>query len=218
MIHDSHALPPGSEANAKRTGGSNEPRLLSNQTWREVDQELQQALCIAIEQIGMLWRFHHDPRQSRQIRADITAVAQWIDFLFEQRECIAIEITGQRPDLVKLGARVVCEKCRKGAKDNSGKTSGYDNSAPPLPVWKTQLEFLLACTKRVGVELFEQNCVSSNLQQFPDCLAKLANALLRLRRHLSSMGAEETRIEVRHCSDSCAECGEPINPPPEAVL
>jgi hypothetical protein len=74
-------------------------------------------------------------------------VAQWINFLIDQREHIAIEITEQRPDLVKLGGRVVCERCRKGAKDNSSKTSGHEDSAPP-PIWKTQLEFLLTFTKQ----------------------------------------------------------------------
>jgi hypothetical protein len=217
MIFDSVALSPGCGADARRTGGSGEPNILSNQTGLDVDHELQKAMYVAIEQLGMLRRFHRDPRQSPQIRADITAVAQWINFLFEQREHIVIEITEQRPDLVTLGGRVVCERCRKGARDNCSKTSGHEDSAPP-PIWKAQLEFLLACTKRVGVELFERNCASYNLRKFPDCLAKLANALLRLRRYLSSMGAGETRIEVEYSSESCAECGQPINPPPAAVL
>ena len=190
---------------------------LLDQTSSEIDHELQKAMYVGIELLGMLRHFHHDPRQSAQIRAEITAVAQWINFLIDQREHIAIEMTNQRPDLVKLGGRVVCESCRKGAKDNGSKTSGHEDSAPP-PIWKAQLEFLLACTKRVGVELFERNCASYNLRKFPDCLAKLANALLRLRRYLSSMGAGETRIEVEYSSESCAECGQPINPPPAAVL
>jgi hypothetical protein len=118
---------------------------------------------------------------------------------------------------VKLGGRVVCERCRKGAKDNCGTTSGHEDSAPP-PIWKTQLEFLLACTKRVGVELFEQDCASYNLRKSPDCLAKLVSALVRQRRCLSSIEAGETSIEVEHCSNSCAECGQPISPPPAAVL
>src|ERR1019366_6440559 len=217
MTFDSHVSRPGRGASTRRIGGPGEPDLLPNRTWLEIDHELQKAMYVAIEQLGMLWHLHHDPRQSPQIRADITAVAQWINFLIDQREHIAIEITEQRPDLVKLGGRVVCERCRKGAKDNSGKTSGHEDSAPP-PIWKTQLEFLLACTKRVGVELFEQDCASYNLRKFPDCLTKLVSALLRQRRCLSSMGAEETSIEVEHSSNSCAECGQPINPPPAAVL
>ena len=217
MIFDSVALSPECGANARRTGGSGEPSILSTQTWFEVDHELQKAMYVAIEQLGMLWRFRHDPRQSAQIRADITVVAQWINFLIDQREHIAIEITEQRPDLVKLGGRVVCERCRKGAKDNSSKTSGHEDSAPP-PIWKTQLEFLLTFTKRVGVKLFEQDCASCNLRKFPNCLSKLAHALLRQRQYLSSMGAGETRIEVEHYSAGCAECGQPIDPHPEAVL
>jgi hypothetical protein len=216
MIFDSVELSLGCGANARRTGGFGEPSILSNQTWLEVDHQLQKAMYVTIEQLRMLRHFHHDPRQSPQIQADITAVAQWINFLIDQREHIAIEMTNQRPDLVKLGGRVVCESCRKGAKDNGSKTSGHEDSAPP-PIWRTQLEFLLACTKRVGVELFEQDCASYNLK-FPACLAKLVSALLRQRRCLSSMAAGETRIEVKHCSDSCAECGQPINPLPEAVL
>jgi hypothetical protein len=207
----------GCGANARRTGVSSETSILSNQSWSEVDHELQKAMYVAIEQLGMLRHLHHDPRQSPQIEVEITAVAQWINFLVDQREHIAIEITKQRPDLVKLGGRVVCESCRKGAKDHCSKTSGHEDSAPP-PIWKTQLEFLLACTKRVGVELFERDCASYNLRNFPDCLTKLLSVLLRPRRCLSSMEAGETSIEVEHSSSSCAECGQPINPPPAAVL
>ena len=212
MIFDPFALSPGCG------GGSGEPSILSNQTRLEVDHELQKAMYVAIEQLGMLRHFHHNPRHSRQIRADITAVAQWISFLIDQREHITIEITEQRPDLVKLGGRVVCESCRKGvAKDNYDNTSSYEHSALP-PIWKTQMEFLLVCTRRVGMELFEQDCTSYNLRKFPDCLAKLVSVLLRQRRDLSSLGARETRIEVAHSSSSCAECGQPTNPPPAAVL
>jgi hypothetical protein len=183
----------------------------------KVDCDLQKAIYVAIELLGMLRRLPHDSRQSPQIRADITAVARWINFLIDQRNHIAIDSTKLRPDLVKLEARFVCERCRNGAKDNYGKTSGHDDSAPP-PTWKTQLEFLLACTKRVGLELFEQDCTSYNLRKFPVCLTNLANALLRLRQHLLSMDAGEMPIAVEPPSDSCAECGQPINPPAEALL
>jgi|SRR5208282_1959409 hypothetical protein len=217
MTFDSSASSPGHGANARRTGESGETSLFSNQTWRAVDHKLQKAMYVASEQLGMLRHIYHDPRQSPQIRAEITAVAQWINFLIDQREHIAIEITKQRPDLVKLGGRVVCETCGKRARDNRGKASGHESSVPP-PIWKTQLEFLLACAERVGVELFEQDCAFYNLGKFPDCLAKLVSALLRQRRCLLSMGAGETRIEVEHCSISCAECGQPINLPPAAAL
>src|ERR1022692_4267361 len=190
---------------------------LLDQTSSEIDHELQKAVYVGIELLGMLRHFHHDPRQSAQIRAEITAVAQWINFLIDQREHIAIEMINQRPDLVKLGGRVVCESCRKGAKNNGSKTSGHEDSAPP-PIWRTQLEFLLACTKRVGVELFEQDCASYNLRKFPSCLAKLMSALLRQRRCLLSMGAGETGIEVKHRTKSCAERGQSINPPQAAAL
>ena len=193
------------------------PSVLSTQTWREVDYELQKAICVGIEQLGMLRHFHRDPRVSPQIRADITAVARWITFLIGQREQIAIENAEQRPDLMKLEGRVVCERCRKGPRDNIGQTSGHEDSAPP-PIWKTQLEFLLSCTKRVGVEFFEQECASYNLREFPDCLAKLVSALLRLRRCLSSMGVGEMTFKVEHSWSSCAECGQPIDPPPAAVF
>lgn len=192
------------------------PNISSNQTSSEIDHELQKAMFVGIELLGMLRHFHHDPRQSAQIRAEITAVAHWINFLLDQREHIAIEIDTQRPDLVKLGGRIVCERCRKSAKDNRN-ASAQKDSAPP-PIWKTQLEFLLARTNKVGMELFEQECSSSSPRKFPDCLAKLANTLRRQRRYLASMGSGELRIEVEHCSDSCAECGQPINPVSAAVL
>ena len=189
---------------------------LLDQTSSEIDHELQKAVYVGIELLGMLRHFHHDPRQSAQIRAEITAVAHWINFLLDQREHIAIERDTQRPDLVKLGGRIVCERCRKSAKD-SRNASAHKDSAPP-PIWTTQLEFLLACTNKVGVELFEQECSSSSPREFPDCLAKLANTLQRQRRYLSSMGSGELRIEVDHYSDSCVECGQAIDPLPAAAL
>src|SRR5450755_3233465 len=134
MISDSV----GCGANVSRTAGSGEPSTFSNQTWLEVDHELQKAMYVATEQLGMLRRFHHDPKQSPQIRADLTAVARWIVFLMDQREHTAIEITKQKPDLVKLVGRVVCERCRKGAKEKGSKSRGHEDSAPP-PIWKTQL-------------------------------------------------------------------------------
>src|SRR5579864_200049 len=192
------------------------PSISSNQNCSEIDRELQKSMYVGIELLGMLRHFHHDSKQSPQIRAEITAVAHWINFLLAQREHIAIEIDTQRPDLVKLGGRIVCERCRKSVKDNRN-ASAHKDSAPP-PIWKTQLEFLLACTYRVGVEIFEQECSSSSLRRFPACLVKLTNTLRRLRRYLASMGSGELRIEVEHCSDSCAECGLPINLVSAAVL
>lgn len=210
-------ISPGGGAGATTIAGSGEPSTLSNQTWLEVDQKLQKAMYVAMEQLKMLWHFHQDPRNSPQIRAEITAVARWINFLLDQRDHIAIEITKQKPDLVKLGGRLVCEACRKDAKDNCSNSRHEDSAAPPI--WKMQLEFLLACTERVGAEVFEQDCSSSSLRNFPDCLTKLLSALLRQRRCLiSSIGAGETGIQVDHGSNSCAECGQTINPPPAAVL
>jgi len=192
------------------------PSISSNQTWPDVDHELQKAMYVGLELVGMLRHLPRDRRHSSQIQADITAVAHWINFLLAQREHIAIEIDTQRPDLVKLGGRIVCERCRKSVKDNRN-ASAHEDSAPP-PIWKTQLEFLLACTYRVGVEIFEQECSSSSPRKFPDCLAKLASTLQRQRRYLASMGSGELRIEVEHHTDSCAECGLPINLVSAAVL
>jgi hypothetical protein len=201
---------------SRQQDNSVKPSISSDQTSSQIDLELQKALYVGIELVGMLRHFHHDPRQFAQIRGEITAVAHWMNFLLAQREHITIEIDTQRPDLVKLGGRIVCERCRKSVKDNRN-ASAHKESAPP-PIWKRQLEFLLACTNKVGAEIFEQGCSSSSLRRFPDCLAKLSNTLQRQRRYLASMGSGELRIEVEHCSDSCAECGQVINPLPVAVV
>jgi len=194
----------------RRIRGCGEPTL-SNQTLLELENhELQKAMYIAIELLAMLRRFHRDPRRNPQIRADITAVAQWTNFMTEQLEHIAIGTTHQRPDLVKLGGRLVCERCRKGARDNRDRISALEDSTSPPPVWKTQLEFLLARTKTVGMEIFAQECISYNLREFPNCLAKLTNALLRLQRYLVPFRAAETKIEVEHHSHTCAECGQMV--------
>jgi hypothetical protein len=193
------------------------PTTSLNQTSLEVDHELQKAMYVGIQQLGMLRRFHHDPRESRRIRTDITAVAHWIEFLVSQRELIAFEITDPTPDLVKLEGRVVCEKCRKNARYTSAETNDHEDSAPP-PIWEKQLGFLLSCTKTVGFDLFEQDCVSCNLREFPDCLVKLVSASLRLQRFLSSRGVGEMDIAVEHSFSSCSQCGQLISPPPAAVL
>lgn len=65
MIFDSAALSPGCGADARRTARTGEPSILSTQTWLEVDHELQKAMYVGIEQLGMLWRFRHDPRTVR---------------------------------------------------------------------------------------------------------------------------------------------------------
>jgi len=189
----------------------------SSSSTSEIDHELQKAMLVVIEQLTMLRHLHRDARQASQIRADITAAAQWIDFLSDQQAHDAIEVGTQQPELVKLGARIVCESCRKGPKDNSGNTSGQEDSAPP-PIWSPQLKFLVACTERVGVEMFQHDCASYNPIKFSTCLAKLARTLRRLQRSLAPTEVRETRIGAEHCSHNCAECGQPINPSPEAVL
>ena len=112
MIFDSAALSPQGGTNTRRTG-SGEPSPLSNQTSLEIDHKLQKALCVAIEQLGMLWRFRRDLKRSAQIRADIGAVARWINFLIDQREYIAVEIIEQRPDLVELGGRSYARRAER---------------------------------------------------------------------------------------------------------
>ena len=217
MSFDSHVSRPGLGASAGSIGGSSEPNLLSKRTWLQVDHELQKALLVAIELVGMLRRFHRDPRQSTLIQREIAVVVHWVSFLIEQREHAAVEITEARPEVVKLSARVVCERCRTSTKDNLERASSHE-VPPPRPIWQTQLEFLLTCIRRVAVELFERDCATSHFERYPDCLGKLMNALLRQQRFLASMGAGQTKIEVQHSSDRCAECGQPISPPPEAAL
>ena len=201
----------------RRIGGCGEPTL-SSQTSLELDHELQKAMYVAIELLRMLGRFHRDPRRHLQIGADITAVAQWLSFLTAQREHMAIVTTEQRPDLVKLGGRLVCETCRKGARYNRDRTSAQEDSTSLPPIWKAQLEFLLACTKSVGMEVFAQDCALGISQQFPDCLANLTNTLLRMRRYLEPTDGGGLQIEVEHLDDrTCAECGQVVEPAAESA-
>lgn len=199
-------------ATARRTQSSDDPNLLPTGTSLELDHQLLSAMYVTIELIGMLRRLHCESRHSRQIRAEIKTVAWWITFLTKQREQIDIETADQKPDLVKLGARIVCQECRTGGNHDRGRSNSYEDPPPP-PIWEMQLDFLLASTKRIAVELFEQDCASSNLTKYPECLEKLMNALLRLRRCLAFRGAGETNIKVEHCFDNCARCGRPVDPP-----
>jgi hypothetical protein len=201
----------------RRIGGCGEPTL-SNQTLLELDQKLQEAMYVANELLKMLRRFHRDPRRYPQIRADITGIAQWLSFLFAQREHIAIGTIEQRPDLVKLCARLVCETCKKLVKDNCNRSGAPARSTSPPPIWKAQLEFLLTCTQSVGMEVFAKDCASSNSPQFLDCLENLTKVLLRMRRYLEPTDGGELQIEVEHLDDrTCAECGQVVEPAAESA-
>jgi hypothetical protein len=213
-----HSYPqrPGAGTNDRRAAGSGGPRSLANQTLSEIDCELQKTMYRATELLKMLRRFHHDPPQSDRIRAEITAVAQWIEFLSAQR-LHTMATVEQRPDVVKFGARRVCNNCRKNAKDKRGSTGPKNDSGPP-PNWKRQRDFLLSCTQRVGMEVLAQQCASSNLQKFPDCLPTLMTVLLRQQQLLVGTGVAETRIEVNNCSEiGCAVCGGSLDSGSERV-
>jgi hypothetical protein len=185
----------------------------SDQTLFEPDQELQKAMYVANELLKTLRHFHRDPRRNRQIRADIIGIAQWLSFLVAQREHIAIGAIEQRPDLVKLCARLVCETCKKLAKDNCNRSGAPARSTSPPHIWKAQLEFLLTCTQSIGMEVFAKDCASSNSPQSLDCLENLTKVLLGMRRYLELTDGGELQIEVEHLDDrSCAECGQLVEP------
>jgi hypothetical protein len=201
MISDLQAMQPRSGANPMRG------------TQSDIDCDLQKAMYSATELVGMLRRFYGDPRQFRQIGADIIAVARRITFLIARRE--AVEIAQRRPSLMELHVEVVCDRCC----DTSimeGSTNINTREAADRPHWTTQLAFLFACTERVSKELFEQRCASP--EKFPDCIERLWRALLLQRRYLSSRGVGSPRIEVvEDRSDMCGVCGQPVNPPPEGL-
>ncbi|PYV95854.1 MAG: hypothetical protein DMG89_19825 [Acidobacteria bacterium] len=196
MIVDSKAL--------QRDGQSTQAS--SNPSPPDVDLELQKALHVALELLLMLCRLDDDPRESPLIRRDITALAQWMDFLCQQRERTATDNLEQRFHLVKFGGQMVCQPCRKSAKENARRPDSAKHSASPI--WSTQLEFVLACTNRVGMELFAQCRASNHLRKFPDCLKRLRSALLALGRQSSSTEGAPN-IQIEHRSGACALCGRP---------
>jgi hypothetical protein len=215
-VTHSYRQRPGAGTNDGRAAGSGGPRSLANQILSEIDCELQKAMYWATELLIMLLRFHDDRRQCLQIRAEVTAVVHWMAFLTAQRER-AVEIAEQRADLVKFGARRVCNSCRQKAHDNRGGNTAQKNSTPP-PIWKRQRDFLLACTRRVGMQVLAQQCASSNLQKFPDCLATLMTVLLRQQQLLVGTGVAGTRIEVVYSSEiGCAVCGGSLDSGSERV-
>jgi hypothetical protein len=194
MTFDSQALQPKSGASPM------------SGTKRDIDCDLQKAMHSAAQLLGLLRRFHRDARQSRQIGAEIIAVARWITFLIARRE--AIEMTEHRIDLVRVHVQVVCDRCiDTSILERSANTDTRE--AADRPNWGTQLPFLFACTERVSKDLFEQRC--NFPEKFPDCLVKLWGALLLQRRYLAARGVSSPRIEVVEDFDSCAKCGQPIN-------
>jgi len=180
---------------------------------------LQRANYIAGELLITLHHFHRDPRQHRQVRAEITAIAYWMNFFLEECEQIVAQTAEPRPDLIKLSSRVVCDRCKerlRSRRHNDGQTDGHEDLAPDS-VWEAQVRFLLARSNRVASYLFEQACCSSNLKKFPECLTKLTDALLRQQRHLEQIGAEETKLVVEARSGRCAKCGQALEGSPEPV-
>src|SRR5438128_2325049 len=83
------------------------------QQHRRNSSKLQKANYIAGELLIALHRFHRDPRQYRCVRAEIIAIAYWMNFLLEECEQIVAQTAEQRPDLIKLISRVVCSQCRE---------------------------------------------------------------------------------------------------------
>jgi len=69
----------------------------------------------------------------------------------------------------------------------------------------------------VALDLFEQGCGSSDLKNFPECLTKLTNALLRQQRHLAQIAAKEIKIAVKPGSAKCVECGQSVKQSAESV-
>lgn len=182
-----------------------------------VDDRIQKALHIATELLGIFRHLQFDPRHSLWIRAEIEGVTKWLIFLIGEAEQIGTGVSQQQPKVLKLATRVVCENCRT----NSRNELGVDRREVlrSLPTWEKQVGSLLARTKRIGSEVFEQSCASSTLSPFPDCLTKLVQVLTRLEQDLDSMrGGTETKIESEYDADQCAECGGAIDPPPEAAL
>ena len=189
------------------------------QRHRRLSYMLQQADCLAGELLLMLRRLHRNPRHCRRVRAEIVAVAQWMNFLTEECEYIVTETAERRPDGVTLSWGVLCKGCREktaSATHRRGRTNAYEH-LQPNPSWRAQLEFLLTCTKRVALDLFEQGCGSSDLKNFPECLTKLTNALLRQQRHLAQIAAKEIKIEVQCGSSKCVECGQSVKQSAESV-
>jgi hypothetical protein len=70
------------------------------------------------------------------------------------------------------------------------------------------VELLLALINRVAGDLFEQACDLSDRKKVPEYLLKLRSALLRQKRYLAKIGAEETKFVAESMSGRCAECGE----------
>jgi hypothetical protein len=158
-------------------------------------------------------RFQRDPRQYRWVRAEIIAIAYWMNFFLEECEQVVAQTAEQRPDLISLSARVVCNQCREKLHSarRHNQRQAEDKGLTPETVWEAQVESLLASTNRVAIDLFEQACCSSDPKKFPECLTKLRNAVLRQQRYLAQIGAKETKLSAESQSVTCAECGESIS-------
>lgn len=204
------------DSNASQFCGSSAPRARVHadshlsQSTPTVDHQMQKALYVVVELLGMLRRLDCDPRYSHQVEKAIDELSLGMDFLIKQCEHKDRGTLKQQPKSIKLGAQVVCEECKTSAMA-TGVLSASTAVLPSLPsTWGSQLEFLLTATQRVGFELFEQRCASSTPGRFPNCLVRLRNNLLRQQQYITPKEGREGETAVEYPTDSCAICGRPI--------
>src|SRR5437870_12584038 len=79
------------------------------QRHRRLSYMLQQADCLAGELLLMLRRLHRNPRHCRRVRAEIVAVAQWMNFLTEECEYLVTEHAERGTGGVDLSREVRCK-------------------------------------------------------------------------------------------------------------
>ena len=75
---------------------------MSHPALLELDYELQKGVYVALELLRMLRRLHRNPRQLPYVTDGITTVAQWLNFLADQREQAWIRLSEHMRNLARL--------------------------------------------------------------------------------------------------------------------
>lgn len=183
---------------------------LSSPTVLAIDYELQKALLLGIELLGISRHSHCDEKTFRQLADDIAKLAKWMSFLFGQRELVIIEGSRSKPDTVQFAMRPVCHKCKDANTQHLGNIINQELK-PLEPCWSRQIEFLLSCTRTVGIEMFQHCIPPSTLRGFPECLDRLVAVLQRQQQIMQSVMGDQIGVEFEFARpDICAECGEAI--------
>ena len=177
---------------------------------RDTTDKLRKLDRMAIRQ---LQRVGYSDSSDKQYKAAITSLANLATMMnsaLQLREQILAEAREQKPKVIRLHFRTLCRKC--GSKRGPSTRTNDQAALAEDPAWRTEIESLLKLVYRIH-ECLVARCTSRRTPPRASFLAlsRLANALLRQRRHLQEIAPEpETEVKLLYEPGlPCNFCGAP---------